>query len=354
MGVLRLFLALTVLNSHYPFSGASVFPSAYVAVCCFFIISGFYMSLVINEKYAGSANGLARFYLNRALRLYPANIVLLLAFALTGAMGITQSYAPFSAAADMSATGRLLTILNQVLIFPGVVWQNVTLRPDGDANTLVFGQLYTVGLEMMFYAVAPFLVTRRPKVLAALLAVALGAHFALRLAGPPRPWQYEFFPGILAFFLLGSVSYHLLRAVRSWACPAWIGYLGLPLVVLYCMLAHRALTRGFTNEGKVWLLYALITLIVPFLFQATRRARWDRYLGELSYPVYAVHMLVGLALEDRPDNGMAILLVTLLAAAAMLIVVELPVEAVRGRIGRARLATKPGHRPPLDPVAPQS
>jgi hypothetical protein len=49
MGSLRLFLALSVAFGHF---GVPLgFPTSDIAVQSFFVISGFYMALVLNEKY---------------------------------------------------------------------------------------------------------------------------------------------------------------------------------------------------------------------------------------------------------------------------------------------------------------
>jgi peptidoglycan/LPS O-acetylase OafA/YrhL len=351
MGILRLFLALTVLDWHYRYSDSIIFPHVFAAVCCFYIISGFYMSLVINEKYGTSSGGIARFYLNRVLRLYPIYVTVLAAFAITGALGITWRYGPFSPSVPMSLLDRLLSILNQVLIFPNVVWQNLTLLPAPAYNrllpapadnNLVLGQMYTVGLEMMFYAVAPFLVTCRPRFLIALTLVAAGIHFGLHGLGlPPRPWQYEFFPGVLVFFLLGCLSYRFLRVVRDWRYPKWVGFLTLPLFLLYGIWGHDASTKDFTNGFKIDGLYLLTMLIIPFLFEASKSVRWDRYIGDLSYPVYVVHFLIGFAMVGDPGTGSieqnrSVLVVVMLAAFALLITIEYPIDLLRYRIGRVR------------------
>jgi len=342
MGILRLFLALTVLDWHYRYSDSIIFPHSFAAVCCFFIISGFYMSLVINEKYGTSSDGIGRFYLNRALRLYPIYVTVLAAFAITGALGITWRYGPFSPSAPMSLLDRLLSIFNQVLIFPNVLWQNFMLRPAPADNNLVLGQMYTVGLEMMFYAVAPFLVTRRLRFLTALTLAAAGIHFGLHGLGlSSRPWQYEFFPGVLVFFLLGCLSYRFLRVVRDWRYPKWVGFLTLPLFLFYGIWGHDASTKDFTNGFKIDGLYLLTTLIIPFLFEASKSVRWDRYIGNMSYPVYVVHFLIGFAMVGDPGTGSieqnrSVLVVVMLAAFALLITIEYPIDLLRHRIGRVR------------------
>ena len=74
MGIFRVCLALCVVLSHglnLPIPAAT----ADVAVQTFYIVSGFYMGLVLTEKYHSPSS----FFLNRALRLYPAYFVVALA-----------------------------------------------------------------------------------------------------------------------------------------------------------------------------------------------------------------------------------------------------------------------------------
>src|ERR1700761_979235 len=70
MGLIRFLLACGVVLCHTsaimgytPLSGA-------LAVQCFFIISGFYMAMVLAEKYNGKGSTYL-FYTNRALKIYP-------------------------------------------------------------------------------------------------------------------------------------------------------------------------------------------------------------------------------------------------------------------------------------------
>ncbi len=97
MGLLRLFLALSVVITHTaPLFGLQMMPGD-VAVKLFFIVSGFYMSLVMAGKYEGKNRALF-FYSNRALRLYPAFFIAILLTAIV--LGAAE-YAP--AAAEKSA-----------------------------------------------------------------------------------------------------------------------------------------------------------------------------------------------------------------------------------------------------------
>ncbi|MCH7535405.1 MAG: hypothetical protein IH948_06610, partial [Bacteroidetes bacterium] len=72
MGSLRFLLAISVLLTH---ARSEIFGFGFlggqIAVQAFYIISGFYMTLVLNEKYIG-VNGTYRLFItNRCLRIFP-------------------------------------------------------------------------------------------------------------------------------------------------------------------------------------------------------------------------------------------------------------------------------------------
>ena len=77
MGSLRLLLAISVLIAHSgPISGFSLI-GGIEAVEIFFIISGFYMALILNTKYVG-VNSYYLFITNRFLRIFPTYWLVLL------------------------------------------------------------------------------------------------------------------------------------------------------------------------------------------------------------------------------------------------------------------------------------
>ena len=69
MGLLRLLLAAIVLFEHTGGIGGYAMTGGALAVQCFFIISGFYMGLVLNERYDRPALNRA-FYTNRLIRIF--------------------------------------------------------------------------------------------------------------------------------------------------------------------------------------------------------------------------------------------------------------------------------------------
>src|SRR5687767_10319648 len=78
MGIIRFLLAASVVLAHAgPISGFTLVDSD-VAVKAFYIISGFYMALILNEKYIDSNNSYSLFITNRFLRIYPLYWIVLL------------------------------------------------------------------------------------------------------------------------------------------------------------------------------------------------------------------------------------------------------------------------------------
>ena len=75
MGAIRILLAIIVLLNHSGFL-LNVFDAG-LAVETFFIVSGFYMALILNEKYIGKNNSYKLFISNRFLKLYPIYWVVL-------------------------------------------------------------------------------------------------------------------------------------------------------------------------------------------------------------------------------------------------------------------------------------
>src|SRR5204863_4150166 len=96
MGALRFILAMSVAYGHAgDFLGFPLVPGD-TAVQCFYAISGFYMALVLNEKYLPQS-GYLLFLSNRFLRLFPTYATVLaltwlLAFAL---QALRSSQLPF-------------------------------------------------------------------------------------------------------------------------------------------------------------------------------------------------------------------------------------------------------------------
>src|SRR5437764_1109421 len=120
MGSLRILLAIGICFAHATGVGASLhWMFEYTAVYVFFVISGFYMQMVLSTRYTPERLGDAwvrQFYLARYLRLFPA-------------------YA--AACATMLGFALLVYTADGRLVQPFNSWAR--LYPNGDSWQLLYG-----------------------------------------------------------------------------------------------------------------------------------------------------------------------------------------------------------------------
>lgn len=357
MGCVRLLLAACVFASH-AVSHHLVLVPGQVAVQAFFILSGFFMTLVLRETYGPGSTGL--FLGNRLLRIFPLYLVVLaasfvaLAWWDTGPFtGWREFRATLSAGPATLIAGLWtnLAILGQDLLFLFSVGPGGSLAlaphcgPAEDAfRLLLVPQAWSLSTELFFYLLAPLLLRRpvrtRALWLGASLALRLGLHF----------WDPDcdllarrFLPAELWLFLLGSLAH---SAYVRLSGSALIARLGPPAFLTLCLavLAYPHLPARLAWPGFL----LLVAAASPAVFAWTRASRLDRFLAELSYPVYLVHFLVIACFEEvDPEYGLApVVLATLLAALALRGLIEAPVDRWRrrrlGRGPRAAAGPAPG------------
>jgi len=309
MGLLRLLLACTVVIGHLGLLGGLPVPGPDEAVRVFFAISGFYMAGVI----AGYRSG-REFLLARALRICPPYfVVLFLALAWTlvagclwgrwGALSAWHDPSSIGAAGRWLATATNFTLVGQDLVLFLEHRAGDVLRFTADFRSdtaplhslLLVPQAWSVSLELGFYALTPWLLSgasaRRWWVLGA--AVAIRLSLLGFLGWSDDPWRGRFFPSELGWFVAGALVHQLASARpsrgprgRSW----WIPVLVLSFAFLGGM--SRGIPRLTPWVGMEFLPMAGWLPLLPLAWGWTRDDRFDRRLGELSFPLYLVHMLV--------------------------------------------------------------
>jgi peptidoglycan/LPS O-acetylase OafA/YrhL len=351
MGTLRVALALAVLLTHLP--GARYhFVGGGLAVQCFYVISGFYMALVLDGKY----HDVGLFYSNRILRLLPTYLVAMglaaVALVCLGASA-TISWPTVLAVfrhpvAAVILGAENLVVLGQELLF----WFRVStdgqfsfvpfVHPPSQSNPvawqlLLVPQSWSLSMELMFYALAPFLARLSSRRLLALALVSVIVRLSgLWLALDYGLWHGRLFPTALFLFLLGMLAHRFLPlAARLPRVTGWVAYgVVLALVVGYPLLP-------LPDEAGRWLMYGAVTAGVPLIFSVLRTSALDRWIGDLSYPIYLCHLIVvGLVLTYEPPFPAWLSIGgTLILAVTLLLFVEHPVERWR----QARVARRHGH-----------
>ena len=137
------------------------------------------------------------------------------------------------------------------------------------------------------------------KIGAALLVASLGVRVAVVMALGPElhfVWAYMFFPSTVCFML----GHLICLAGRRWSALARPSLGVAFLVSSFALMAFGS--YGAFDSPRFWSATLCFVLALPGLFEATKSRRWMNVLGDLSYPVYLVHMIVlivgGAALAD--------------------------------------------------------
>src|SRR5262245_16144212 len=116
MGFFRLMLAVGVLASHSDQLMGLGMITGRLAVKCFYVISGFYIAMILNEKYEPSRHGNVIFYQNRYLRLWPGYIVACV-FALICCAIIGEPWRWFSLLAHLPPWQAIASALANLVMF---------------------------------------------------------------------------------------------------------------------------------------------------------------------------------------------------------------------------------------------
>lgn len=194
---------------------------------------------------------------------------------------------------------------------------------------------WSIGVEAWFYLLAPFILRLHGRWVASVLVLSLliRAYVVWGLGWGFDPWTHRFFPAELARFLVGYFGYRLISNVRltgplrvlAWS--AWLAVLGFGVVYWYVPLPLQTRYIAFL---------ALAACSVPMIYGLTKDWRWDRAVGELSYPVYLIHMplLGACASLETWKTPVALLLTVVLSVAAYHLIIR-PVDRIRGRLVRS-------------------
>ncbi|WMD20063.1 acyltransferase [Achromobacter seleniivolatilans] len=360
MGFLRTLLALSVVLDHLGGSYADQLVGGRLAVQLFYVISGFLISYVLTatDSYQGATG---KFYANRFLRLFPIYLAVaaltLVAHVVSGGE-FFRFYAALPFSAEVFLVLSNLFILGQDwLMFFGI--EHSALAFTGSFahsevplyQGLLVPQAWTLGVEMSFYLVAPF-VLNSPRRLLTLLAASLGLRVILIVTGVglTDPWTYRFFPTELALFLIGSLSHQvLLPRFKAWTQRVKrLPELGTGVLVIYSFFHFSIGFNPTARDGLAVLLFAIL-LPLAFLFQS--RHRLDKAIGELSYPIYICHSLVIMFFSwlinevevHQPMLFAALVITGCIGFSALLNgLIADPVERLRGRL---RATAKDDGRP---------
>lgn len=275
VGTLRFILALAVVATHLAASPA-LFHWGVFAVFGFYIISGYLMTQILCRTYHFD---LRRFAVNRALRLYPQYwLVALLTLAVAW---LSPEMSQFRRVWDSRGWG-IQDVLGNLFIFPFEFYP---------PKFRIVPPAWSLAVEIVNYFMLWLFVARSRR--NALVVVAIGVlyHAASLVAG--APWESRYSPWYAAAlpFAVGALLFHFpLRSGGTWvamiAAAAWI------INLVACGFSTQL--GGIAFDVYFYVNFALLVVLVASLMPSMNQQwRLDRILGDLSYPIFLTHWVVG-------------------------------------------------------------
>jgi peptidoglycan/LPS O-acetylase OafA/YrhL len=325
------------------------------AVTCFYVISGFLITLILHEKY----QDLKAFYINRGLRIYVPYWTALVLSVILFLLIRSPSHDPDLQYARAFDAGDLLLLLwatisnltlvgidliRYVVIEPtqSIVFPSFVHGVAGNGHNVLFvPQAWTLAIELQFYLVAPFLVRLRVSVLAVLTVVLLALQITITGRMHAEGLVFDntaIFVLDLVYFLFGALAYH---GYRTWRAAGiresrkrWIS--GIMLIVgIVMVFAGAGVLRTLPNDDYNYF-YLGMAVVLPFAFYLTKDSKWDSRVGDYSYLIYVFHfgvsallVAVGITLSSL---GLWVLIVTVAISTVFLRYVDAPLQRVRRRI----------------------
>jgi peptidoglycan/LPS O-acetylase OafA/YrhL len=303
--VIRLALALAVMADHFGtiysigMNASAWFQVGRAAVLTFFAISGFVITEAAECFYVERPFA---FGANRTLRIFPLFILC----TLLGLIALSFSRPEAVTLQEFVANiTRILPIPDPLNLerSTNIVWVSWTLRYELGFYAFVCMVLW---LPARFF---------RPAMLGTCsmtLALSILRHF---FPGPGHTGL-----GLAPYFTIGVCYYF---AVTGSKLGAWLALMSLMIIV-------------FLGLTPLFLLFLLPTSLLAA--QALKRQRWDRLIGDFSYPIYLCHGIPLLI----PGVSLATAIIASVAGAGFLATTaEHLISAVRTRVRGIALSDAP-------------
>ncbi len=237
-------------------------------VILFFVISGFSLSMTM-ARHERAASPILSYGISRFFKIMPMFYVLLLASVMRDNLLLGE---PLWAGIIV---GNALVVFN---FFPG--------RQEG-----IVWASWTIGVEMVYYALFPLihLLSVRNKV--ALVAVVLAAYGIMTHIGVASRIYVFSFLGFIPIFVLGELTFLAYSQLRSRATAGWIGgaaTLAGGALLIGCVLAYGSGTSP-TMRYPIGLGFAFVVL--GFTLRPVRALEGPilGFYGSISYSLYLCH-----------------------------------------------------------------
>jgi peptidoglycan/LPS O-acetylase OafA/YrhL len=296
------------------------------------------MGLVLNQDYGFTAGGLARFAVNRWLRLFPIYYAVI---------GTTALYILF--------IGQL-NQLNQAIALPSSgssIFANfsiVTLTSFDFTPEMqrLAPTTWSLAIEIFCYFLLATFFARSQVRLSLMLAIGTGIA-VVQIVGdidlPDYGFQnhYSVLQAGMIPFALGGLAYFNRDARICSFSGTKLALLGL-LFLANFVLGYWSDFHKYVSG--LYVAAALNVALVPMLFTRPSASHWQKVLGGLSYPIFLCHWLIGtlIAVYSPAFHGQNFIFFASATVGSVLFglllyyCIDRPLQAIRAAVKRRSLA----------------
>ena len=338
LGFFRLVLSIWVIDHHFGWSRTYIEPRlverfgvenfgylgiGHIAVMAFFVLSGYVITWVLNNKYPATSTGARAFLVGRFIRIYPLYwaiiTVIAIVFYFTTAPGVERPQL------------EIERIIGDFLLIPygiiGFFWF---------FNRFAYGMIdvpaWTLPYDMVFYLIAPWVVMRKG-ILLLIIVLELIYVAAVSQLGPQHfdGWHEAYFTtghATLLAFCVGALAYYY-RNIEIPQTAIFAATLGL----LYFAFVPYGLTSLYLNHVLVILVSVVLVVALK------KRSPLDNLFSELTYSTYLLHLPVYdvLLWYGVPYASAAALIGTYVLSFATVKYFEAPLEKRRAALTKVML-----------------
>lgn len=273
--MLRGVAAFAVLLLHLPLAYPEIdtpFSKAYLAVDFFFMLSGFVLTRTYHQRFRTGLSA-TRFMSLRIRRLWPT-IAIGAVFGLISVIGI---YAPETLALFFFMNLALVPYLSgsgKAVVFPlnGAVWSILFELVANFFHAKVLAGMSRKWMIALLIAMAVVMIT----VAAQMNSFEVGAWGGNFIAG---------FPRVMLSYIMGCLLYLSFGDPARFGVPAFAA----PALLTTALITGSHIGGGWRFDAIFVILVCPVVLIAG-LGQSASAYRLQRLIGDLSFPLYAVHV----------------------------------------------------------------
>jgi peptidoglycan/LPS O-acetylase OafA/YrhL len=190
-------------------------------------------------------------------------------------------------------------------------------------SAMLMPQAWSIGIEILFYLVAPLILGWKTRyllliggslLLAKIVIICLQPHDVLNMRfwyetfptlvqekqslkniGANLGWRsdivYRFFPFELPYFLLGGLAFRYREKLNVFSEKDFKGGKFFQILLVYFLVF--IITMVLPGKGYDYSIPLILFtgILIPSFFFVTSQVKFDNFIGELSYPVYIFHIL---------------------------------------------------------------